>query len=344
MSSSPMRLTGPRLTRLLLPMLTGTALAQIEPTNFGARLLQDTRNDWAHFCKFEFINRSGAPIFEVTAGQRTSEDEVHAQLNFRPAISSVTSKGPFDNSLSPPGWLVSFRSEWPHDGTAGRHWSLSWQAASKALELEPGRSLELTVSMHAQEPIGCPQLQWSAKPRLDYPPALVAARDAAIAPQQRRSDEEVHKVNSQLGRGQAIQRDPVCGNYGWCEFETIFLDPQGNVRKIVEWTEGTERRVPTARTSKSPIILRSVLESYYDTDGHFIFMSGRYEGEPGSGSLQEHTVYVEGGIVIRSLISERSSAPFRPEPPGPRDDINARARARFDAAKRFVETHRPNPR
>lgn len=82
-----------------------------------------------------------------------------------------------------------------------------------------------------------------------------AADDSASILQ--RIDQEVHQINSQLAKGRAFALEPKCEfKFEWCDFETVFKDGQGHIRKIIDWAEGA-REGPIAG---SPVTLRSVWE------------------------------------------------------------------------------------
>ena len=146
--------------------------------------------------------------------------------------------------------------------------------------------------------------------------------------------EEVRVVNSGLAK--AIQSEPKCGQYDWCEMTTVFTDNDGRIRKIVEWVEGNRRA-----TSKSEITTRSMWEWYYLPNGKIFFVFGRYEGQPGFGELQEHQVYIHDGRVIQSLRGESRIAAFHGVEPTPNDDIIGRAHKKLSAAETLLNLQSP---
>src|SRR5262249_45857255 len=321
------------LMQLNASIFTGPTLAQTAMEDAKPRLLEETKTPSAHTCKFEFINRSAVPIYVITVGRTPLKDGTHAQINFPPL--SWDSAGTWGRDASPEGWFASLGSESLPSAPSIRY-SLQWQAKSMDTALQPQKSLRLTLEMNPLETIGCDQLHWSSRQVGDNPPGKVVAI-VPLTPQDR-IDEEVHRVNSQLGLGRAIQKEPVCQTgWSWCEFQTIFLDAQDRVRKIVEWAEGTRQA-----TSKSSVQLRSIWEWYYDDDGNPILLSERYEGEPGSGSVQEHIVYLKDGRIVSRLEGYTSIPAFSPEPEPHNFNTIADARSKLKVAKQFVKGRDPN--
>ncbi len=109
-----------------------------------------------------------------------------------------------------------------------------------------------------------------------------------------RIGQEVHLINSQLGRAFALEPNY---EYGFCDFVTVFEDANGHIRKIIDWAEGA-RQTAIAGKPPGPFTLRSIWEWYYDTKGEPIFLMGRYEGEPGSGQMQENIYYIHNVTEI----------------------------------------------
>jgi len=189
--------------------------------------------------------------------------------------------------------------------------------------------------MNINEKIGCDQLHWRIVSRSDESAVPRYRRRPVPNTPEEKIDDEVHNVNSQLPRGRVIQREPDCSQgYDWCEFEIVFLDVEGRVRKIVDWTEGAIQA-----TSKSSVTLRSIWETYYETDGNPMLLSGRYEGEPNSTEVQQHLIYIHDGRVIRSVTAHAAVSAFTPAPPVPRDDVIARSRAKLTATEKWMNSN-----
>jgi len=236
--------------------------------------------------------------------------------------------------LSPKGWSEEFQSTGPPQAPSARH-SLTWGPERKAAaDLQPGKSLEFVLRMNINEKINCDRLHWRSSPRSDESALRRYGRRPVPNTPEEKIDEEVHNVNSQLALGRVIQREPNCARFGLCEFETVFLDVQGRIRKIVDWAEGTIQA-----TSKSSVTLRSIWETYYDTDGSPMLLSGRYEGEPNSTDVQQHLVYIQDGRVIRNAMTVGSQGQFTAVPPPPKDDVVARSRAKLIATEKWMNSN-----
>jgi hypothetical protein len=315
---------------LLASVVTGASPPQISSPNYSVKVLQDTRTASSHTCKFEFTNRATWPALVVSVGR--GNDGHIAELEF-PPVNWASGESTHWPNLSPKGWFEASGSSGPPQAPSVRY-SVSWQADSQAAELQPGKSLEFVLRMNISEKIDCDQLHWRMIPRPDESALPSFMRRRVPNTPEEKIDEEAHNVNSQVARGRVIQREPNCTKgYGWCEFEIVFLDVQGRIRKIVEWTEGTRQA-----TSKSSVTLRSIWEWYYETDGSPMLLSGRYEGEPGSTEVQLHLIYMNGGRVIRSLWANAAASAFTPAPPVPRDDVIARGRAKLIGTEKWINS------
>jgi len=295
---------------------------------YSVTVLEDTRTASSHTCKFEFTNRSTSPLFVITVG--VFSDAQISELEFPPVNWALKERTQWPN-LSPKGWFESSGSTGPPQ-TPFIRYSLGWQSDSKDADLQPGKTLEFVLRMNPQERVGCNQLHWRSLPRPDQSVGSTFGTKRAPNTLEEKIDQAVQKVNSQLTLGRVMQREPSCADL--CVFETVFLDAQDRVRKIVEWAEGTRQA-----TSKSSITLRSIWETYYDTDGSPMLLSGRYEGEPNSTDVQQHLVYIQDGRVIRNAMTVGSQGQFTAVPPPPRDDVVARSRAKFIATEKWMNSN-----
>jgi hypothetical protein len=140
-------------------------------------------------------------------------------------------------------------------------------------------------------------------------------------------DQELHRVNSQLAEGRAVALEPNC-ELGTCAFVTAFMDKEGHIRKIVDWAEGARQAGcgGSAAACAAAGTLRSIWEWYYDTKGEPIFVGGRYEGEPGSGRMQEHAYYIQNGKEIEGRVADGSIGRFDHVEPQKDSDVAAGAR------------------
>jgi hypothetical protein len=150
--------------------------------------------------------------------------------------------------------------------------------------------------------------------------------------------EQVQAINSELYKGQAIQSEPQCGQDSWCEMMIVFTDSTGQVRKVVEWAEGNRQA-----GSRSSITARSMWEWYYLPSGEAFFVSGRYEGEPGSGEFEEHHVYIRDGRRIHSLWGKSRITSFQTKEPAPNDDVVAQAHEKLAAGKSLLAIRLGSP-
>jgi hypothetical protein len=151
------------------------------------------------------------------------------------------------------------------------------------------------------------------------------ANDSAAIVQ--RIDRELRRVNSQLAEGRAVALEPNC-ELGLCAFVTAFKDKEGHIRKIVDWVEGARQAGcgGSAAACAAAGTLRSIWEWYYDTKGEPIFVGGRYEGEPGSGRMQEHAYYIQNGKEIEGRVADGSIGRFDHVEPQKDADVAAGAR------------------
>jgi hypothetical protein len=137
-------------------------------------------------------------------------------------------------------------------------------------------------------------------------PSCSRAADEPASIEQR-IDQEVHQINSQLAKGRAFALEPHY-EFEWYVFVTVFEDTNGHIRKIIDWAEGA-REGNVAGIPPGPFTLRSILEWYYDTEGEPIFLVGRYEGEPGSGMMQENIYYIKN---VKKIESREADSYIRP--------------------------------